>query len=324
MNKNIISNTLKCKGVKKSMTRAFYKTTFTLKKRKPEILVCSGAVGVVASVVLACKATTKASALVKEYKDNVEAINECKANADIIEGGKYSEEEAKKELMIVRIQTGAKFAKLYGPALIIGSLSLGAMIASNNILRKRNIALGAAYATVDKSYKEYRNRVIERFGKNVDRELKHNIKTETVEETVTDPKTGKEKKVTKTVEVFKGGEPSEFAKFYDIGCKGWSKDPETNQFFLRAQQTYANDLLLSRGYLFLNEVYDMLGLPITKAGQVVGWVYDDKNPDHMGDNYVDFGIYDLYSDNCRDFVNGRESTILLDFNVDGNIWDLMK
>ena len=193
-------------------------------------------------------------------------------------------------------------------------------LASNNILRKRNIALAAAYATVDTSFKEYRNRVIDRFGKELDRELKYNIKSKEIEETVVDDK-GKEKTVKKTIEVADPNTYSDYARFFDDGCIGWDKDAEYNLMFLKQQQNYANEMLKSKGHLFLNEVYDMLGIPRTKAGQVVGWIYDEKNP--VGDNFVDFGLYDMHREAVRDFVNGYERTILLDFNVDGNIWELM-
>lgn len=114
---------------------------------------------------------------------------------------------------------------------------------------------------------------------------------------------------------------SQYAKFFDESSPMWSKDPEYNLRFLRQQEVYANDLLKLRGHLFLNEIYDMLGLPRSKEGQVVGWIYDEENP--IGDNCVDFGIY---KDNVanRNFVNGIERNILLDFNVDGDIWSSMK
>ena len=115
---------------------------------------------------------------------------------------------------------------------------------------------------------------------------------------------------------------SDYARIFDDGCTGWSKNAEYNLMFLKQQQAYANTLLKNNGYLFLNEVYDMLGIPRSKAGQVVGWIYDEKNP--IGDNFVDFGIYDLYNEKARDFVNGYERSIVLDFNVDGNVWDLMQ
>jgi hypothetical protein len=199
-------------------------------------------------------------------------------------------------------------------------LSIVGIVSSHNILRKRNVALAAAYATVDRGFKEYRGRVVERFGKELDRELKYNIKAKEVEETVVDEK-GKEKKVKKTIEVADINECSDYARFFDEYCAGWDKNPEYNLMFLRMQQAHANDVLKERGHLFLNEVYDMLGINRTQAGNIVGWVYDKNDP--LRDNYVDFGIYDLHNDKARDFVNGRERSILLDFNVDGNIWELL-
>ena len=150
--------------------------------------------------------------------------------------------------------------------------------------------------------------------------MKYNIKSQELEETVVDEK-GKEKTVKKTVGVVDPNEISDYAKFFDESCAGWSKDPEYNLLFLKKQQNWANDKLKAQGHLFLNEVYDMLGIDRTKYGNVVGWIYDEKNPN--GDNFVDFGIYDIYSDRARAFVNGYERNILLDFNVDGPILDLI-
>lgn len=307
-------------AIMNKMSNVFYKASFKLQKHSPEILVVAGVVGTVASAIMACKATTKLNSILEESKETIDKIHEVAADESMAD--KYTPEDAKKDLTITYVQTGIKLVKLYAPSIALGALSIGCILSSNNILRKRNVALAAAYATVDKSFKEYRGRVIEKFGEAIDRELKYNIKEQKVEETVTDPETGKEKKVKKTIQVSDIDGYSEYARFFDDGCKGWEKDAEMNLMFLRAQQQYANDLLRARGRLFLNEVYRMLGIPETKAGQVVGWVYDPENP--MGDNYVDFGIYDINKPRNRDFVNGYERTILLDFNVDGNIWELMR
>lgn len=301
-----------------TLTRSFHKAGFQLKKHSPEILVVAGVVGTVASAVMACKATTKLSGIIEDSKKDLDTIHDFVENEGFSE--EYTQEDSKKDLAIVYVQTGLKLAKLYAPAVILGTLSITGILASNNILRKRNVALAAAYATVDKGFKEYRGRVVERFGEELDRELRYNIKAKKVEETITD-KNGKEKTVEKTIEVADPNMNSEYARFFDDGCNGWDKDAEYNLFFLHKQQSFANDLLQERGYLYLNEVYDMLGIPRTKAGQVVGWIYDEKNP--IGDNFVDFGIYDINKPKSRDFVNGYERTILLDFNVDGNIWELM-
>lgn len=303
-----------------NISKYFYKAGFQLKKHSPEILVVTGAIGVVTSAVMACKATRKIDDILDETKKAVDAIHDCSTNEDFKD--EYSEEDAKKDLVITYSRAAINFAKLYGPSVALGAVSLGCIFASNNILRKRGIAIAAAYTAVDTTFKEYRKRVVERFGEEVDRELKYNLKAKKVTEKVVDEETGETKKVKKTE--YTAEDPngySDYARFFDEYCNGWEKDPEYNLMFLRTQQSYANDLLKSRGHLFLNEVYDMLGIPRTKAGQVVGWVYNEDNP--VGDNFVDFGIYDINRETNRDFVNGYERSILLDFNVDGNIWDLM-
>ena len=297
---------------------AFHKAGFRIKKHSPEILVIAGVIGTVASAVLACKATTKIGTVLDKTQEDVDKIHACMEDESLAE--EYSPEDGKKDLTIVYIQTGVKLAKLYAPAVLLGVFSITSILASNNLLRKRNVALAAAYATVDKGFKEYRSRVRERFGEQVDRELKYNIKAKQIEETVVD-ENGKEQKVEKTVDIAAPDTYSDYARFFEDGCNGWEKNSEYNLMFLRAEQTYANDRLKSRGYLFLNEVYERLGIPATKAGQIVGWVYDPENPDI--DNYVDFGIYDMNRERAHAFVDGFERTILLDFNVDGNILDLI-
>lgn len=299
-------------------SRTFGKVGLKFKKHSPEILVAAGVAGTVASAVMACKATTKLSGILEESKEQVDQIHGYVEEHGFTE--KYTEEDSKKDLTIVYAQTGVKLVKLYAPAVILGGVSIAAILGGHRILRKRNIALAAAYTAVDKSFKEYRSRVVERFGKELDKELKYNVKVKEVEETVT-KEDGTEETVKNTVTVVDPNTYSEFARFYDDGCLGWEKDPELNLMFLKRQQNYANDKLKRQGYLFLNDAYEMLGIPKTKAGQVVGWIYDEKHP--VGDNFVDFGIYDFNRQRNRDFVNGYERTILLDFNVDGNILDMM-
>ncbi len=310
------------------MSGLLNKTSFQLKKHSPEILVAAGVVGAVTSAVLACKATTKIGEILERTKEDVDTIHKCAEDENT--SNEYTQEDAKKDLTIVYAQSAFKLAKLYAPAVLLGSLSITSILASNNILRKRNIALGAAYAAVDKGFKEYRSRVVERFGAEVDRELRYNLKARKFEETVVDPETGKEKKVKKNGFVVNPSDISEYARFFEkytmdedgnsILNPCWESNNEYNLMFIKAQERLANDMLKARKRLFLNEVYEMLGIPRTKAGQVVGWVYDSENP--KSDGYVDFG---LYADNLSysDYVNGYDPAILLDFNVDGNIWDLM-
>ena len=295
-----------------NLTRSLSRLGLKLKKHSPEILMVTGTIGVVTSAVMACKATLKVNDILEETKQDVDKINGVLENEEYAD--KYSEEDSKRDLLIVYAQTGIKLAKLYAPSVILGTLSLGAMITSNNILRKRNVALAAAYTVLDKGFKDYRSNVIERFGEKIDKELKHNIKAKTFE-TVTVDENGKEKKTKEEVNIC--DEISDFARFFDEGSRYFTKDPEYNLMFLKNQERYANDKLKAKGYLFLNDVYRMLDIPETKAGQIVGWIYDEKCPN--GDNYVDFGIYNTNREKSRDFVNGYEKVILLDFNVDGNI-----
>lgn len=302
----------------KNIKTLLNKTSFKVKKYSPEILMGVGIAGVVASTVLACKATMKVDSVLTESKEQIEKIKTVMEDPKYTE--EYTEEDAKKDLTIVYTQAGLKLAKMYVPSIVVGAASIGLLIGSHRVLKKRNIALAAAYTTIDNSFKDYRKRVTDRFGEEVERQIKNNIKVVDVAKTTID-EDGNEVEQVEQVEVSALDGYSEYSRFFDDGCTGWEKDAEYNLMFLRAQQQYANDLLKSRGHLFLNEVYDMLGIPRTKAGQAVGWIYDPENP--VGDNYVDFGIYDINKEKSRDFVNGYERTILLDFNVDGNIWDLM-
>ena len=289
-----------------------------VEKHSPEILMGVGVAGVITTTVMACRATMKLDDILVEAAETREKIKEVAENPAYED--KYTEEDAKKDLVINYTQTAVKVAKLYAPAVAVGVISVGCLLGSHDILRKRNAALSAAYLTVDKSFKEYKQRVIDRVGEEVEKEIRYGIKAEEIIETVTDEE-GNETTVSETVKTMNPTLYSDYARFFDEASPCWQNDPEYNLMFLRAQQQYANDLLRAKGRLFLNDVYDMLGIEKTKAGQIVGWVYDRENPN--GDNFVDFGIYDMSKERVRAFVNGYETNILLDFNVDGNIWDLM-
>lgn len=299
--------------IMKSVNGVASKTVMKLKKHSPEILVVAGIAGTVVSAVLACKATTKVAEILDETKGTLDTIHEG-METGAINGQEYTTEDGKKATVVVYAQTGMKLAKLYAPAIILGTLSITSILASNNILRKRNVALGAAYAAIDKSFKEYRGRVIERFGEQVDTELKYGIKAKKFEEIEVDPETGKEKKVKKTVMVADPNLQSDYAVYFDSKSRNYETNPDYNRMFLKAQQAFANDKLQTRGHLFLNEVLDDLDLPRTPAGQIVGWTKDGP------DGYVNFRIVEVE----RETEDGRhEPALLLDFNVEGNIWEKM-
>lgn len=299
--------------IMKSVNGVTSKAVMKLKKHSPEILVVAGIAGTIVSAVLACKATTKVAEILDETKGTLDTIHEG-METGAINGQEYTTEDGKKDTVVVYAQTGIKLAKLYGPAIILGTLSITSILTSNNILRKRNVALGAAYAAIDKSFKKYRGRVIERFGEQVDTELKYGIKAKKFEEIEVDPETGKEKKIKKTVMVADPNLQSDYAVYFDSKSRNYETNPDYNRMFLKAQQAFANDKLQTRGHLFLNEVLDDLDLPRTPAGQIVGWTKDGP------DGYVNFRIVEVE----RETEDGRhEPALLLDFNVEGNIWEKM-
>jgi len=309
---------MRLNDIKTVVTRGFHKGVFNVKKHSPEILVVGGVVGVVTSAVMACKATTKLNAILEEAKASKETIIEYSKTEEGT--AKYTEEECAKAVGLVTVKTGLEVAKLYAPSVVLGGLSIACIFAGNNIIRQRYASLAAAYAAVDKGFSDYRGRVIDRFGKEIDKELKYNLKTkEVVEEVVNED--GSVSEVVTNKDVMSAETSSDLAsfspysRFFDDGCKGWTKSPDLNYTFLLQTQKFANRKLKDRGYLFLNEVYDMLGIPHTMKYHTIGWLYQGE-----GEGHVDFGLTDIHREKTRDFVNGYENVILLDFNVDGDIY----
>lgn len=303
-----------------SVTRAFYGAGLKLKKRSPELLVVGGIIGGVTAAVMACKATTQLDDILEEHKKKAEIVRDGIKHPETLVKP-YTEEEGKKAITLVYAQTGFELFKLYAPSVALGTLSIAAILSGHNILRKRNVALAAAYTAIDNSFKEYRGRVVERFGEALDKELRYNIKTKEVEEVVTN-EDGSETIVKKTAQVADIGK-SEYCRFFDETSSNWTRNAEYNKKFLIDMERFANDMLKERGHVFLNEVHDLLGIDRTTAGAVVGWLYRPNDPNHKGDNYISFNICDLYSPANRRFVNGFEKSVLLDFNVDGPIHEMI-
>lgn len=299
-------------NIKEKASRLIAKTSFKIKKHSPEILLATGIVAGVAGTVVACKATLKVNEVIKEHKENVEKINEGLTNEEYKD--LYNENDAKKDLTKAYAITAGKLIRLYAPAIVLEAISISCLVGSHRILHKRNVALMTAYTVLENSYKKYRKNVIDKLGKDADDEFRLGIKKEEVE--TTDEK-GKKKK--ETVTKIDDKAPSIYAKFFDELSDYYRKDPNYNLLFLKKQQNWANDRLRAQGYLFLNDVYESLGIPKTPDGQFVGWIYNPE--DKTIDSYVDFGIYDGKDESKRRFVNGLEKAILLDFNVDGVMYD---
>jgi hypothetical protein len=280
------------------------RSTWGLQKSSPQILFGAGIVGVVSSTVLACRATLKAEETLQTHQERMLLVKTMEITSE------FTEKQQKKEVTIVYTKTVMEMMKLYAPAFIVGGLGIAALTSSNRILTRRNAGLAAAYKAIDSSFKQYRRRVVDRFGEEVDRDLRYDAQT--VE--VRNEKTGRMNKVQRAGPAG----ASEYARFFDPLNENWSRDPEFNLVFLKCQQEYANQMLRARGHVLLNDVYDSLGIPRSRAGAVVGWVL---NRNGEGDNFISFGVFDGTTQEIRDFVNGYEGSILLDFNVDGVIYD---
>lgn len=312
--------------------QSFNKIKLSTKKHSPEILMIGGIIGMVSAAVLACKETIKVKSIIDEKNEIMKQIRhaakqlENGESPETVDGSAYTVEDVKKDTTIVYTRMSLNLAKLYAPSVILGTLSITSILTSNNILKKRNLALSAAYAALDKGFKEYRNRVIERFGEKVDRQIRYNLKEETVEEEIID-ENGKKKKVKKTIEVPVSDGYSMYAKVFDELNPNYQKDSTFNMCFITNTEKFLNQRLVAKGYMFLNEVYEALGFEPTRAGQVIGWVYDPDNKDI--DSYISFKIFDIYNQDPRinerkkAFINGYERSIILDFNPDGNILDYM-
>lgn len=300
--------------MKKEIMRFISMTVLKVKKYSPEILLFAGIAGGVTSAVMACKATTELSPILEEAQMKLGTVCDC-TEAEVFKN-RYTEEEAKNDIKNIYIKEAVDIAKLYAPAAIVGAVSVTSILVSHNILKSRVLAISAAYAAVEKSFRDYRKNVKEKFGDEVDARLKNGFETYVVEAETDE--NGNEITPKKTVNIV-DTEQEDYCAFFGEDNPNWEPNPDYNRMFLESQQRYANDKLAAQGYLFLNDVYDSLGIPRTKAGQILGWVYDNEN----GDGYVDFG---LKFGNCyaseEDVFVGKE-VYTLDFNVDGNILDLI-
>lgn len=287
-----------------AVTTRVARTVLLGQKHSPTILFGAGIVGVVATTVSACRATLKLEDILEE--STTKQLQASHVLADKTKD--YSEKDYNKDLAILRTQTVFKIGKLYAPSIILGTLSVAALSGSHIVLSKRNAGLTAAYAAVDKAFSEYRERVVDEYGEEKDRELRHGVETVTVKQKGGDGKT--------KVKTFK--KSSMYAKLFHEGNPNWDPHPEYNIMFLRGIQRQLNDKLWAQGHLFLNEAYDELGLGRTPAGSQVGWIKKSSK----GDGFIDFGIFtDEAQARLHDYITGREGEILVDFNVDGIIWD---
>jgi len=284
------------------------------RKNSPTILFAAGVVGVVATTVMASRATLKLEGVLEKTEEN---LRTAKSLVDQ-DRPDYPHEDYQKDKVYIYTRATVDIVKLYSPALLVGAASIACLAGSHNILSKRNASMMAAYAALDQTFARYRERVValytEREGADAAKMADDHFMYGSEERVVVKAKDGTEVKARRVGALDASG----YAKFFDQLNPNWNPNVEYNMAFLRANQNYLNDLLRSRGHVFLNEVYDELGFEHTPSGAVVGWVV---NNDGSGDNYIDFGIFNGKSESARDFVNGRNNSVLLDFNVDGIIYN---
>src|SRR5262245_25392004 len=297
-------------AMKSLVTSKIARRVLVTQKHAPAILFAAGVVGVIGTVVVACRATMKLEDILLEHDEMAYKINSVEALE--INQDEYSDDDRKRDMVILYARTVGKIAKAYGPAVVLGVLSISALTGSHIVLTRRNVALTAAYAALEKGFRDYRDRVVKELGPEKDRQFRYNIEEYDVIET-----NDEGDQVVKTVRkanLSKDG--SIYARLFDETNPNWERGGYHNQFFIQCQQNFANDKLNSQGHLFLNEVYDMLHMSRSEAGAIVGWLKESE-----GAGYVDFGVFEGDRESGQRFVNGDEHSVWLDFNVDGIIYN---
>lgn len=295
--------------VTNKVTRTIGKAKLGMIKHSPEILLATGLISGAATIFFAAKGTLKAGAVVDQHNKKIETIHQAQ---EVAADDEYSERDAQLDTVRAYTQTAWEMFKIYAPAIIFGSVSLTCILASHGIMRKRNVALAATLATVRTAFDDYRGRVIRDLGEEKDRHFLYDTVEETREHTVEDPETGKKKKVKEKVQV--PTKSSVYSRFYDEANPNWEKDGSANYFFIRSKMLYLQNKLIRDGYLFLNEVYKELGLPVTVAGQSAGWIYDFDNRSNTMIFFEGFDNEEINNSAAvRDLMNGYERNILLDF-----------
>lgn len=297
------------------LPKSIAKLGLQVSKRSPELCMVGAGVCFLGAIVAASHATTKVEEILNEWNDKIEDIEFALKEPEIVESGKYTPEDAKKDKMIVYCQTGANLIKNYALTAALFASGTAFMLSSYKIMSARYSTLLGAYTALQGLFEKYRQNVRNDLGEEKDLDFLYSRETAKLELESTD-KRGKVIKKVGDVKVMSGDptQYSPYARFFDESCSQWKKDHEYNLTYLVHQQAYMNARFNSVGHVFLNEVYDALGIPRTTAGALVGWVKGN------GNDYIDFGIFTGFAPN-RNFVNGYERVILLDFNVDGLIYD---
>lgn len=300
--------------------RYYNRAKLVVGKHSPEILMAVGTVSIVGGVVMVCKEALNLETIVSENETRREKVNTAledgwtygENNTPVT----YTDKDAQHDKLIITAQTGIKLVRNFAPAAALVTGGIACFFVAHGIMHKRNLALVAAYNALSAEFNDYKKVV----DANVD------------EETATRIKQGIAKAKEDNGDVKKGDDicvrdidATMYARFFDRDNPNYSRDNDYNMSFICAQERTANRIIERRGHVFLNEVYELYGLPHTKAGAVVGWVLG-KGPNR--DGCVDVTATRVWrnaatGDTSLTYKDGYDQAILLDFNPDGVILDLI-
>lgn len=304
----------------------FNRVGFWTKQKSPELLVAGSIVAAAGSIILAIKATPKAEQLLKITNNDILVIKEKMNDDNLLANDQYSISTGRKELTKVYAKTSFELGKLYGPTIIGFGLTVGGILGSHKIMKGRQVALAAAYTTLENGYRSYRERVAAKVGSNVENDIFRNVYGEK-KDVIEIDKDGNEVTKNKTVKGPHVNIDSDFAIIYDRSAKDWLRDTNMVLNTLAMKERYLNQRLVYTGSLFLHEVYEDLGIDINSLGEkkaqasrVLGWIYDPS--DETRDSYISFGLFDRMGNKNEYAMNAlrkNEQELFLEFNVDGDI-----
>ncbi len=286
-----------------------------LKTKSPEILLVSGIGLIVTGVVLACKETLRVEEIFDEIEQRKEKIENAVAVAEQAGDDEielvYTVNDQQRDLVKTYAKAGLRLVRLYAPGALCVGGGIACIIWGHRILKGRLVGVMAAYKGLKEAYDGFYERVREKYGDEEAELLKHGGMGY---EKVLNEDTGEERPA---MILPNGVALSPYSRLFDElnAPRTWSKSPAHNLYFLRCQENAANEWLRIRGHFFLNEVYDLLDLERTEAGAVVGWKLGN------GDDVIKFGIFDTYGMYEPEDVGVSANGIMLDFNVDGVIYD---
>lgn len=308
----------------------FHKGGQALQENMPEIAFAVGLVSGVMAMAAAAYESLKTEEILDEHREHMEKIED---NAAYLEEHD-TETENDYEMLQKKAKVGrcaktfGKLALNYAPAIALEVVSITSLLASRSLAEKRYrtkvedlkrqyLGAVAAFNGLAQLFKTYRERNISLHGEKADRQCLYGSEYTKEKVTVVDEK-GEKKKETVETEHVVVTDPGDFVRVFDSDNPNYDSNPTYTMFFLKSQQNRWNDILVTRGHVFLNEVLDSLGFEHTTAGSALGWIYDKES---HGEGHIDFGLYNLKDPKTRRFINGEEDSILLSFNVDGIIWD---